>query len=111
MPEISILLKEKKNEFGWANRKISLETGINETTISKHLTGDRKVSPTDLKQYCKCFGLDFDSIKLQYPLEAIDVCKKGTIKTILASIAGIGVGTATYMGVKSLIDDKCKTIK
>ena len=110
MEHISELLKTKKTEFGWGNTKIYQETRIDETTISKHLNGKRPVSISDLQQYCKCFGLDFEDIKSKYSLEAIDICKKGTIKTILASIAAIGVGTATYIGVKNVIDNKCKQI-
>jgi len=110
MKHISELLKAKKTEFGWGNTKIYQETRIHESTISKHLNGSRAVSLSDLQQYCKCFGLDFENIKSIYSLEAIDICKKGTIKTILASVAAIGMGTATYIGVKSVIDDKCKQI-
>lgn len=108
MEHISKLLTTKKAELGWSNTKIRTKTNINETTISKHLNGTRKVSLTDLKQYCKCFGLNFEDTKNNYSLNETDICKKGTLKTIIASVAGIGVGALTYAGVKNIIDTNCK---
>jgi len=108
MKHISTLLTSKKAEFDWSNTKIHYMTNINETTISKHLNGTRKVSLTNLKAYCDCFRLDFDETRKQYLLDEIDICKKGTLKTIIASVAGIGAGALVYKGVKNIIDVNCK---
>ena len=110
MEHISTLLTTKKAEFDWSNLKIHHMTKINETTISKHLSGTRKVSLNDLKSYCDCFRLNFEDIRIRYLLDEIDICKKGTLKIIIASVAGIGAGALAYAGVKNLIDTNCKQI-
>lgn len=110
MEHISALLATTKTELGWSYGKISNMTHIHKTTVSKHFNGKRKVSLSDLRQYCKCFGSDFEEIKTKYSLDEIDICKKGTLKTIIASVAGIGVGALVYAGVKNIIDTNCKQI-
>lgn len=110
MEHISTLLNAKKKDLSWSNRKISHETYIDETVISKHLNGKREVSIGDLKKYCKCFGLDYEETKSKYNLEAVEICKKDTLKNILASISAVGIGSVVYVGVKKLIDKNCKKL-
>jgi hypothetical protein len=100
---ISTLLKTTKADFGWSYTKIRQTTHINETTMSKHFNGTRPVSLPDLRQYCKCFGFNFEEIQSKYLLDAIDICKKGTLKKIIASVAGVATGAIVY----KVIDDNC----
>jgi hypothetical protein len=83
-------------------------TRIDETTISKHLNGKRTVSLSHLKAYCDCFRLDFKEVQSKYKLNEIDICSKGTLKTIMASVAGVGAGALVYNGVKTIIEKNCK---
>jgi transcriptional regulator with XRE-family HTH domain len=111
MNHISSLLKQKKKEFGWSEQRISNKTGIHVNTINKHMNGKRDVSEIDLSQYCKCFGLDKETIQIKY-LEGIDICNKDTLKTIVASTVAVGVsagiGTLVFNGIQTLIKNKCK---
>lgn len=111
MEHISTLLKTKQAQNNWSNRYISTKTHIEESTVSKHLNGKRTVSEVDLNQYCKCFGLNFEDIKKKYVLTEIEICKKGTLKEIIATVAGVAgaafAGTVAYNGAKKIIEDNC----
>lgn len=112
MKHISEYLVKHKNDLSWGNQKISTMTGISITNISKHLTGARTISDSDLRQYSKCFNFNFEEIKNNYSLVKIEVCKDGTLAEIIKMGTGILVGAGAsvlaYKGVEKLIDNNCK---
>lgn len=110
MEYISTLLQNEKNRNNYSNIDISYGTNINTSTISKHMNGARNVSQSDLNQYCKFFQLSFNSIVKEYSLDKHDICKQGTLKTILATMAGVGAGAVVYHTVKTMINDNCRKI-
>lgn len=101
-------LQQKAIEKGYSNnRSIYQLTNINEATISRHFTNSRKISDTDLWQYCELFKLSYEFVKQNYSQVEHFVCKKETAKIILAGLFTAGVSYVVYNFAKDTLDKNC----